>query len=151
MNTAQEHFHKTIFVTYKWSKYARVFVPGKPLQPRVIFASEAGTYMSGVSFRFSLLGYAPCLTWNQYTRLEMERPSRDKNYNWFGSFILLYLLLEIAHSFSPQTMFKLFYLLLTVDTNKLGCLSLASVLWDVFHLRVRLSFLTLLGGSLRPY
>jgi hypothetical protein len=32
------------FVTYEWAKQARVFVPGRPFQPRQMFASKGGDY-----------------------------------------------------------------------------------------------------------
>jgi hypothetical protein len=37
------------FITYKWAEYAGAFVPGKPVQPSVMFAGKArGLVKSGV-------------------------------------------------------------------------------------------------------
>ncbi len=36
------------------AKLARVFVPGKPFLPSLIFANKTGTYLSGEPFRLSL-------------------------------------------------------------------------------------------------
>ncbi len=37
---------KNFFVTYEWAEYAGVFVPGRPLQPSVMFVSKARAYLS---------------------------------------------------------------------------------------------------------
>jgi hypothetical protein len=43
-------------VIYGFSKQARVFVPGKPFQPSLMFAGKAGAYPREDPFRFSTLG-----------------------------------------------------------------------------------------------
>ncbi len=45
-----------LFITYKWTEKARVFGPGKPFQPGLMFASKAGAYSSGTLYRRSPLG-----------------------------------------------------------------------------------------------
>jgi hypothetical protein len=38
-------------VSYDFSKYARVFVPGKPFQPSLMFGGKAGAYPREAPFR----------------------------------------------------------------------------------------------------
>ena len=47
---------------YEWSYKARVFVPGIPFRHCLMFASNAGTYLSGANLKCSHLWYAPGLT-----------------------------------------------------------------------------------------
>ncbi len=54
-----------------------VFVPGKPLQPSLVFAGKAGAYPSEAPFRYSTLGQATGLTYKHQTRL--KRLARDKH------------------------------------------------------------------------
>jgi hypothetical protein len=50
------------FVTYKWTKQAKMFVPGIPFQPNLMFANKGRAYPSEVPFGCSALGWAPNLT-----------------------------------------------------------------------------------------
>jgi hypothetical protein len=43
-------------VIYGFSRKARVFVPGKPLQPCLMFVVKAGAYLREAPFRWSTLG-----------------------------------------------------------------------------------------------
>ncbi len=54
------HSHIIIYVTYHSAQYARLFVPGRPLQLSLIFVSKARAYPSeeplGVPLHGKLLG-----------------------------------------------------------------------------------------------
>jgi hypothetical protein len=64
-------------VIYKCLQYARVFFPGKPFQPSLMFFDKAGAFAIEEPFSCSTLGQAPGLAHKQETRL--ERPATDKN------------------------------------------------------------------------
>jgi hypothetical protein len=49
----------------------RVFVPGKPLQPSLMFVGKAGAYPSEASFRCSALAWDPGLT-HTHIRLDWK-------------------------------------------------------------------------------
>jgi hypothetical protein len=47
-------FTKTFFfVSYERAKKARVFVPGKPFQPSLMYLSKDGAYLDEATFRCS--------------------------------------------------------------------------------------------------
>jgi len=46
-------------VFYEYLYYTRVFVPGKPFQPSLMFARKVGDYPVKESFRWSAQGQAP--------------------------------------------------------------------------------------------
>ncbi len=50
-------------VSYEYSLYARVFVPGKPFQDSLVFEGMAGAYPSETTFKCSSQGKAPGLGW----------------------------------------------------------------------------------------
>jgi hypothetical protein len=47
--------HLIFFVTYEWAQLANAFVPGRPCQPSLIFASKATAYPCEATFRCSTL------------------------------------------------------------------------------------------------
>ncbi len=49
-------FTAVIYGFTRFNVQARVFVPGKPFQPSLIFESEAGKYPSEAPFRYITLG-----------------------------------------------------------------------------------------------
>ncbi len=56
-----------------------VFLPGKQLQPSLMFVSKAKAYPSKTPFRFSLLGQTSGLTHKHWPML--ERPAMDKHFS----------------------------------------------------------------------
>ncbi len=60
-----------------------MFVPGKPFQPNIIFASKVRAYLSEAPFRCSPLGYAPRLTHNPI----VERLATDKHPSLLQTFV----------------------------------------------------------------
>ncbi len=60
-------------------------MPGKPFQPSLIFAGNAGAYLSEAPFRSSTLGYDPALNSKHYTRL--EKLVTDKHSSLLGKFV----------------------------------------------------------------
>jgi hypothetical protein len=62
-----------------------VFVPGKPFQPSQVIADKAGAYPSGASFRGSILGLAPGLSYKHQTSL--ERLARGKHSSLLRKFV----------------------------------------------------------------
>ncbi len=69
--------HFIFFVTFEWAQKARVFVPGKPFESILMFASKARVYPSEASFGCYTLRKASGLACIQKTKL--ERPVRDKH------------------------------------------------------------------------
>ncbi len=55
-NTGANVIKLFLSIIYGFLKYARVFVPGKLLQPSLMFAGKAGAYLSEAPFRCSTLG-----------------------------------------------------------------------------------------------
>jgi hypothetical protein len=72
-------------VIYKFSKYARVFVPGKFFQPSLMFVGKPGAYPIEEPFRCCTLGKAPSLAHKQQTWL--ERIARDKHSSLLQKFV----------------------------------------------------------------
>ncbi len=42
--------HFIFFVTYNWSQYAKVFIPGRHFQTDLLFETKAGAYLSVDTF-----------------------------------------------------------------------------------------------------
>ncbi len=71
--------HKKTLGAYTLKLFTAVIyiVPGKPLQPSLLFVGKAEACTSEAPFRCSNLGLAPGLTHKHLTRL--ERLARDKH------------------------------------------------------------------------
>ena len=68
------------------NKLVFVFLPGKQLQPSLMFVSKAKAYPSKTPFRFSLLGQASGLTHKRWPML--ERPAMDKHSSLLRTFVI---------------------------------------------------------------
>jgi hypothetical protein len=67
------------------NKLVFVFLPGKQLQPSLMFVSKAKACPSKTPFRFSPLGQVPRLTHKRWPML--EKPAMDKHSSLLRTFV----------------------------------------------------------------